>query len=98
MFKFKSDHFSEFADLGDLRCYTLEEISSLIKHLKKEERVDGQIYYVTWSNEFYVFVMEYDLNGKFRRIHTESWLDPKLDIIVKLRNSIKYIFNETIQN
>jgi hypothetical protein len=30
--------------------------------------------------------MEYDLHGKFRRILSEEWLDPKMDFITKLRN------------
>lgn len=89
MYKFKSDKFSEFSDLGDLRKYTLQEISSLIKELKRTERVEGQINYVTWSNQYYVFVIEYDLHGNFRRINSEDWIDPKQDIITRLRKSLK---------
>lgn len=89
MFKLKNDKFSEFSDLGDLSKYTLLEISSLIKGLKRTERVEGQINYVTWSSKYYVFVFEYDLHGNFRRIHSENWTDPKQDIITRLRKSIK---------
>jgi hypothetical protein len=86
MFKFKSNQFSEFADLGDLTHFTLNELRPLVKKFKREEKVEGQIHYVKWYNESYVFVMEYDLHGKFRRILSEEWLDPKMDFITKLRN------------
>lgn len=89
MIKFKSNKFSEFAELGDLSKYSLVEISALVKNLKKEERVVGQINYVTWSNDYYVFIFEYDLKGCFRRISSEVWKNPKEDIISRLRNYIK---------
>ncbi len=89
MFKFKSDQFSEFAQLGDLRQYKLEEISALVKDLKREERVEGQINYVTWTNDYYVFVIEYDLHGNFRKINSQNWIHTKFDLITKFFNSIR---------
>lgn len=89
MFKLKNDKFSEFSDTGDLRLYSLQEVSSLIKNMKREERIEGQINIVTWSNEHYVFEIEYDLHGKFRKILSEDWLNPKMDIITRLRKTFK---------
>lgn len=85
----KKVEFSEFANLGDLRLYTLDEISALIKDLKRQETVEGQINFVTWSNEYYVFIIEYDLHGKFRRINKQYWIDNKQSLLSIFRKSIK---------
>lgn len=65
MIGLQNGSFSEFAYLGDLSIYSLEELSVLLHQYKKEERVEGQINYVKWSNKHSVYIFEYNLAGKF---------------------------------
>ena len=89
MFKLNKIEFSEFAQLVDLSRYSLIEMKQLIKDLNLNEQIEGQINFVTWANEYYEFIIEYDLNGCYRRINSEKWKDPKKDMITRLINAIK---------
>ena len=86
MFRFISHQFSEFAHLGDLSRFTLNEIKPLIKKCKREEKKEGDINYVTWYNASYSIEIEYDLDGKFIRINSEEWINPKMNFISTFRN------------
>ena len=85
----KKDKFSEFADLGDLSKYNLSQISSLIKYMKRVEKIEGQINLVKWSDETYSLEIEYDLHGNFRKICSEHFFETKYSFISKFFNSIK---------
>lgn len=73
MVKFRKINFSSFSKLDDLSRYSLQEISYLITDMKREDKVIGQINYVTWSNKDYIFVIEYDLKGSFIKINKQIW-------------------------
>lgn len=66
--------FSDFAYLGDLRNYRLDEMQSKLNGSWKEEITRYSSYQlVKWSNLHSIYIIYYTLKGDFIQIKEEVW-------------------------
>lgn len=71
---FKSDGFSDFAYLGDLSKYSLDEIQlKLLGRWKQEVTYYTTYQAVKWSNKTSSYSIYYTLTGQFIQIKEEVW-------------------------
>jgi hypothetical protein len=73
--------FSEFANLGDLRQYTLSQIKSVVKKMQFTEYINNGYLYIVFSDKYTKISIEYHLDGCFSRIKSQEVKIP--DILSK---------------
>ena len=70
-----TNHFSEFAYLGDLSQYDLTEIKNLLGSSWKVVTMMYDLFQlVTWSNKSSMYRIYYTTNGEFVQIKEERWI------------------------
>jgi len=60
--------FSEFANLGDLRQYTLSQIKSSVKKMQITEYTNNGYLYIVFSDKYTKISIEYNLDESFNKI------------------------------
>ena len=65
--------FSKLASLGDLRQYSMNELSEHLKNWKFTSNIEGEIITAEWRNTFNTLIVLYTLEGKFIQILEERW-------------------------
>ncbi len=79
---FSKDTYSDFAYLGDLSNYSLEEMRTRLKSTWFEETlVYDEYQMVTWTNRQSSYSLVYTLTGEFIQIKEEKWLNEQLAFI-----------------
>lgn len=89
---FNSDKgFSDFAYLGDLRKYSLEEMQlKLSGHWKQEVTSYTTYQVVKWSDKQSSYSIYYTLNGEFIQIKEEVWKNENEVSIRPLRTDFEF--------
>jgi hypothetical protein len=65
--------FSKLASLGDLRQYSMNELSAQLNKWKFKSSVHDDIVTAEWSSSSTSIVILYTLDGKFIQILEERW-------------------------
>lgn len=78
--RFKKNHFSKTAELGDLSNYSYLELSKKLRYFKMniELLTDSGNFIVTWESSTTILKILYDQKGKFISIKSEAWKDLNL--------------------
>lgn len=87
-------NFSEFAELGNLQRYSLSQLISIVKSMKLTEEVTDTSIIATWEDDSALFVVEYDLNGKFVKILKQHY---KIITLSKLLDRFNFLRNRSIK-
>ena len=64
--------YSEFANLGDLKQYTLTQIKSIVKKMDLTEYTNNGYLNVVFSDKYTKISIEYHLDGSFSRIKSQE--------------------------
>ena len=65
--------FSEFADLGQIKAYSLEALKAQIKQMDIKEEQKGSLIFVQFSNASTKIVISYHLSGQFHKIESQEY-------------------------
>lgn len=65
--------FSEFANLGEIKAYSLDELKAQIKQMDIKEELKGSLIFVYFSNASTKIVISYHLSGQFNKIESQEY-------------------------
>ncbi|MEY2793309.1 MAG: hypothetical protein RJA76_1301 [Bacteroidota bacterium] len=77
----KNTDYSPFANVGDLRCYNLEELTNIVSNMTLNVR-EGNLYKeAEWSNDYTSICIRFHADGTFDQLIKEVWKKEKLEIV-----------------
>ncbi len=83
--------FSEFADLGDLSKYSLQELKGKIKKMEISEYTTKEYNYLCCMDLFSIFILEFYKDGKFKSIKCQKFKE--VGIFELLKSRLKNFIN-----
>ncbi len=72
-----NEKFSEFAEIGDLSKFTLDELKHKVRGFNFEVQEEDDILIAKWYNKHSELIILYNKNELFIKIFSDKWLNPR---------------------